>query len=262
MSAAPIPALAWSGVDVDLAGRRILTDVCLSVAPGELVGVVGPNGAGKTTMLRAALGLVPLAAGEVRWSGGRIRRRGPVGYVPQRHDTAWELPLSVRDLVAMGRRTRRLPGLSLRADGRVAVDDALVRAGVAHLADRPIADLSGGQRQRALIARALARRPRVLLLDEPYTGVDAPTQLALDVLLRDLTAEGVAVVLTTHDLRALTRIATRLVVIDGGVRVDAPPAQAVHHPAVQDVFGLHPDLLPAPADPTRSENQEDARAPL
>lgn len=261
---AAAPALAWSGVAVDLAGRRILTDVDLAVDAGELVGIVGPNGAGKTTLLRAALGLVPLASGEVRWSGGRVRRRGPVGYVPQRHDTAWELPVSVRDLVAMGRRTRRAPGLPLRAADRDAIHRALERAGIAHLAGRPIADLSGGQRQRALIARALAREPRVLLLDEPYTGVDAPTQLALDALLRDLAEEGVAVVMTTHDLRALTRIATRLVVIDGGVRVDAPPHEALHHPAVQDVFGLHPDLLPAPAGgaPTRSETLEDARAAL
>ncbi|MDO4240705.1 metal ABC transporter ATP-binding protein [Micrococcus sp.] len=262
MSAAPL--IAWEGVDVDLAGRRILTGVDLAVRARELVGVVGPNGAGKTTLLRAALGLVPLSAGRVRWSGAVLDRRGPVGYVPQRHATAWELPMSVRDLVATGRRTRRRPGLPLRRGDHAAIDAALARADVAHLAERPVADLSGGQRQRALIARALSREPRVLLLDEPYTGVDAPTQLALDGLLRGLAEEGVGVVMTTHDLRALLRVATRLVVVDGGVRVDAEPDTALTHPAVHAVFGLHPDLLPAPAGdaPIRTIPREDARAAL
>jgi manganese/iron transport system ATP-binding protein len=154
-----------------------------------------------------------------------------VGYVPQRHEFAWDFPISVQQAVLTGR-TRtigllRRPG---RAD-RQAVAEALDRVGLTPLARRPIGELSGGQRQRVLVARALALRPRLLLLDEPFTGLDVPTQELLTTLLRELRDEGTAVLMTTHDLPAAAALCGRLCLLNQTVIADAPPSE-LDDPAV------------------------------
>lgn len=222
-----------TGVDVDLGTRPVLRGVDLTVEAGETVAVVGPNGAGKTTLLRTILGLVPARAGTVRLAGRPPKAlRGRIGYVPQRHDADWDLPLSVADLVRTGTRHGRTRG---RRDADVAA--ALERVGLAPVAERPVAALSGGQRQRVLIARALVSAPVALLLDEPYTGVDEPTQRSLTALIDSLAAEGTAVVVTTHDLVAAVTASARLCVVHGAVVLDGPPAEVVADPALAAVFG-------------------------
>jgi manganese/iron transport system ATP-binding protein len=248
-------ALLVDGVSAELGGRLVLQDVGLRVAPGEFVGLIGPNGAGKTTLLRCVLGLVPLLSGRVLVHGRPlVDDRSSVGYVPQRQEFAWDFPISVADAVMTGR-TRaigllRRPG---RAD-REAVDEALERAGIADLRHRPIGELSGGQRQRMLIARALALRPRVLLLDEPLTAVDAPTQDQLIRLLVELTAAVRAIVMTTHDIASTVRACNRMVLLNGTVVGDGTPADLGRDPAIWfKAFGqvvpdgLFPDgVLPVP----------------
>lgn len=227
------PALAVDGVSVDLAGTTVLTGVDLRVDRGELVGLIGPNGAGKTTLIRTVLGLLRPVAGQVRIDGRRTRPgRTPIGYVPQRHDFAWEFPISVAHTVMTGL-TGSL-GL-LRRPGAAhweAVAEALDRVRMTPLADRPVGQLSGGQRQRVLVARALALRPGLLLLDEPFTGLDMPTQELLSGLFTGLAHEGRAVLMTTHDILSALDGCDRLALLNRTVIATGPPARLAADPAV------------------------------
>jgi manganese/iron transport system ATP-binding protein len=233
-------------LDVDLAGRQVLRDVELRVDPGELVGLLGPNGAGKTTLLRAVLGLVAVRSGRVQIDGGSARAaRHRLGYVPQRHEFAWDFPTSV-ELAVMSGRTGllglwRRPGV---ADW-VAAGDALERVQLSDLRTRPVGELSGGQRQRVLVARALATAPGVLLLDEPYTGLDMPTQELLGRLFRELADEGRAVLMTTHDLLGARHDCSRLVLLAGTVIAQGTPEQLRDPAPWMATFGIglqHPVL--------------------
>lgn len=242
MSAAT-PTLAVDGLHVQLGGRPVLHAVDVAVDRGELLGLIGPNGAGKTTLLRTILGLVPPTAGRVLIDGDpRHTRRGDIGYVPQRHDFAWEFPLSVAHVVATGL-TGRL-GV-LRRPGRAewdAVAEALDRVRMSDLADRPIGQLSGGQRQRVLVARALVLHPAVLLLDEPFTGLDMPTQDLLSALFADLAREGRALVMTTHDIAAALYTCDRIALLNRTVVATGAPAVLAADPAVwMSAFSVGPD---------------------
>lgn len=237
-AAEPRPVLEVQDVAVSLGGRRVLDGVDLALEAGEVLGLVGPNGAGKTTLLRTALGLIAPERGRVRIEGAEPRRaRRRVGYVPQKHDVDWNVPMTVRELVLTGRIPRwGVFGRTQPEDVRAAAS-ALDRVGLGALRGRPIAELSGGQRQRALIARALCLEPALLLLDEPYTGVDVPTQELVTELLHSLAGEGTGIVMTTHDLHHAAEHSTRLCVVKGAVLVDDSPRAAIGHPALAEVFG-------------------------
>jgi manganese/iron transport system ATP-binding protein len=211
---------------VELAGRRVLHDVDLDVRAGELVGLIGPNGAGKTTLLRAILGLIPLHSGRIVLDGRAVGdSRGSMGYVPQRHEFAWDFPISVEKAVMTGR-VRRIGWLRRPGQGdHEAVAQALDRVGMTQLRTRPVGELSGGQRQRVLVARALALHPSLLLLDEPFTGLDVPTQELLTALFLELADEGKALLMTTHDLPAAAEMCTRLCLLNETVVATGPPAE-------------------------------------
>jgi manganese/iron transport system ATP-binding protein len=178
-----------------------LDGISATVAPGRSVALIGPNGAGKSTLLRAILGLVPLARGSIRVLGDEpASARRSVAYVPQSESLDPEFPVSVAQVVLMGRYREvgwlRRPG---RADRDLAAV-ALERVGLTDRAGDRFGTLSGGQQQRVLIARAVAQQSRLLLLDEPFNGVDSVTQSLLLDVLGELRADGVAVVISTHDL--------------------------------------------------------------
>ncbi len=243
------PGLEVAGVTVRLDGRVVLDDVTTRVGPGELVGLVGPNGAGKTTLLRAVLGLVAAERGTVTLAGRPVHAaRGLVGYVPQRHEFAWDFPIDVAGAVLNGRTGRvgllRRPG---RAD-RAAAAEAVDRVQLGDLRRRSLRQLSGGQRQRVLLARALALRPEVLLLDEPFTAVDVPTQELLARVLVDAVADGTAVLMTTHDLAGARTACSRLVLLNRRVVADAAPVDLVGSPAWATAFGV-PDHEAVARDP-------------
>ena len=217
-------ALEVRDLTVALGGRSVLYDVNLSVDVGELVGLIGPNGAGKTTLLRSILALVRPSSGQVLVGGRRARSgRSRAGYVPQRHEFAWDFPISVENVVMTGRAGHlgllRRPGV---ADWRI-VGEAIERVGMGDLRGRPVGELSGGQRQRVLVARALALQPSVLLLDEPFTGLDMPTQDLLTDLFFDLSREGKAVLMTTHDLVGALDTCTRIALLNQTIVADGPP---------------------------------------
>lgn len=195
------PALAVRRLSVSYGSRPALWDVDATFPQGALSAIVGPNGAGKSTLLKAVVGLVRADAGQALIEGspaGAALDR--VAYVPQRDAIDWDFPIRVREVVEMGRYRatgwlRRVP----RGD-RVIVEEALERVGMTPFAERQIGALSGGQRQRVFIARALAQRAPLMLLDEPFAGVDARTEASLLGLLRQLAAEGAAIVVVHHDI--------------------------------------------------------------
>ncbi|MDR1237892.1 MAG: anchored repeat-type ABC transporter ATP-binding subunit [Propionibacteriaceae bacterium] len=237
------PVLAVRDVSVALGGRLVLTNVDFNVDRGELVGLIGPNGAGKTTLLRTVLGLLTPASGQVRVAGKASKPgRTPIGYVPQRHEFAFDFPISVANAVATGL-TGKL-GLFRRLDAAAwdSVADALDRVRMTELADRPIGQISGGQRQRVLVARALALQPTVLLLDEPFTGLDMPTQELLSALFAELASEGRAVLLTTHDIPSALYTCDRIALLNRSVIAADTPARLAADPALwMAAFGVGPD---------------------
>jgi ABC-type Mn2+/Zn2+ transport system ATPase subunit len=217
--------------------RAVVTDATLTIRPGDFVGVVGPSGSGKTTLLRAILGtVVP--------SGGTVTR-GPglsVGYVPQVETVNWSFPVTVSEVVLMARtRGRMLPWAS-RSE-RAEVDAVLERLDIGGLGRRHIRELSGGQQQRVFIARALLGRPDLLLLDEPTSGVDVRTRHDVLHLLSDLNADGLAVVLTTHDLNGIASHLPRLVCLNNRVVAVGAPREVITPTVLEATYGAPMDVL-------------------
>lgn len=204
-----------------------LEGVTLTVAPGEAIGIIGPNGSGKSTLLKTIAGLLAPASGSVVVFGQKPRSLAPgsIAYVPQVEAVDWSFPATVRDVVSMGRFPRLKPWQFFGAADRDAVSRAIEAVHMDHLAERHIANLSGGQQQRAFVARAIAQEPRLLLLDEPTTGVDAATEEALREVVRELVAAGLPVLMTTHDLDRVDVWFDRLVVLDRKILAFGTPAE-------------------------------------
>ncbi|MEH1031726.1 metal ABC transporter ATP-binding protein [Micromonospora profundi] len=246
---APVISVEHAAVGYD--GRPVLRDVSLNVTAGEVVAVLGANGSGKSTLIRAVLGLVPLSTGSISLFDQPLRRFRQwqrIGYVPQRLGAGGGVPATVREVVGSGRLARR--GL-LRPPGaadRAAVDAALRAVGLADRAADPVATLSGGQQQRTLIARALAGRPELLILDEPTAGVDAASQEAFAGALRDFVGDGGTVLLVAHELGPLRPVISRAVVVhEGGICHDGPVPDPAGHHAEPDHDHVHPHGPDEPA---------------
>jgi ABC-type Mn2+/Zn2+ transport system ATPase subunit len=201
----------------------------LSVGFGEALGIVGPNGSGKSTLLKTIAGLLEPSAGEVEVLERQPRAlpAGAIAYVPQIEAVDWSFPATVYDVVAMG----RFPRLGLfgrfGAHDRAAVVRALRLVKMQDLAKRHISALSGGQQQRVFVARAIAQQPKLLLLDEPTTGVDASTEEALREVVRELVADGMPVIMTTHDLDRAPEWFDRLIVLDRRVLACGKPEEVL-----------------------------------
>jgi manganese/zinc/iron transport system ATP- binding protein len=204
LSAGSQAAIEVNDLTVAYRDRPVLWDIDVVVPPGVLMAIVGPNGAGKTTLIKAILGLVRPAAGDVAIFGAPYeQQRRLVGYVPQRGSVDWDFPTTVLDVVMMGRYGAlgwfRRPG---RAE-RDAAMRALDQVGMADLHERQISQLSGGQQQRVFLARALVQDAAVYIMDEPFQGVDARTEHAIVALLQELRAKGKTVVVVHHDLQSV-----------------------------------------------------------
>jgi zinc/manganese transport system ATP-binding protein len=213
-----LSAIAFTDVTVELGTRRILSGVSFGVEPGEFVGVMGPNGAGKTTMMRAILGLLPAASGQIEVLGGPPRRgNAAIGYVPQSRRIPQHSGIIGSELLlsAHGGERWGIPWSS--ATDRKAVAAALDRVGATDLARRPVAELSGGERQRLFIAQALVGVPRLLLLDEPLISLDPARQRSIVELVHAVSRElGIAVLFTAHEINPLLRAVDRVLYLGGG----------------------------------------------
>ena len=234
--------LALEAVSVRRGGRAILNDVSLSVAAGEVLGLVGPNGAGKTTLLRAALGLQARSGGDVRLAGrpletlGERERAAIAGYLPQERRVAWNM--LARDIAALG-----AAALSPK-EARAIAEACLAELEVGELAGRGVLDMSGGERARVLLARLLATRAALLVADEPAAGLDPEAQLLILERLRARAEAGAAVIVTSHDLTLAARACDRLAVLHAGTLTAlAPPAEALSRQVLADVFALDGALV-------------------
>jgi manganese/zinc/iron transport system ATP- binding protein len=218
-------AMSVSGLTVAYRHEPVLWQVSVQARVGAVTAIVGPNGAGKSTLIKAALGIVPAAAGTVRFFGEPLERaRRRIAYVPQRTSVDWDFPTSALDVVTMGRYGRlgwfRRPGKSDRA----AAMASLERVDLADLAGRQISELSGGQQQRVFLARALAQDADLFLMDEPFTGVDAATETAIAAVLRELGGQGKSVVAVHHDLSTVEEYFDDVILLNRTVIEDGPVA--------------------------------------
>lgn len=228
------PVFQIQNASVAFGNVLALQNICVAANSGDCLAVVGPNGAGKSTLLRLLLGLAPIKSGNVHVFGeSPSRSRHLIAYMPQKETVDWRFPATVADVVLMGRCCRMGYWPPPSATDRQMVQDALSTVGLLHLANEPIADLSGGQQQRIFLARLLARDARLLLLDEPFNGLDATTQHLLLQLLKKMTQEGRTILTVLHDL-GIARRFPQVLLLNKTVVASGPPAMA-----------LNPNLLAA-----------------
>ena len=243
------PALVdVAGATAVLGGRTIWSGVDATVAAGEFVAILGPNGVGKSTLLKAILGLIPLSAGTVRLLGrppGQANR--DVGYLPQRRSFDASLRVRGLDVVRLGLDGDRwglpVPGRRSRA-ATARVRELVELVGAAGYAHRPIGQLSGGEQQRLLIAQALARRPRLLMLDEPLDSLDLPNQAAIAALIsRIARAENVAVVMVAHDVNPILAYLDRVIYLGQGGAVSGTPQEVITSATLTALYGTPIEVL-------------------
>jgi zinc/manganese transport system ATP-binding protein len=233
---------------VALGGRLIFSDVELAVGRNEFVAVLGPNGAGKSTLMRALLGLVPLAGGSISVLGRPpVRARGQVGYLPQRHSFDASTRIRGIDLVRLGLDGHRwgLPiSRSERRDAHQRVDQVIELVDATPYAKRAIGELSGGEQQRLLIAQALVRGPKLLILDEPLDGLDLANQAAVAALVsRICKAEGVSALLVAHDVNPLLGYLDRVIYMAGGRAVAGPVDEVITAQKLSELYGAPIEVL-------------------
>ena len=199
-------AVACRGLTVSYLQQPVLRDISIDIPAAKMTSITGPNGSGKTTFLRALLGLVAIDAGEIKLFGKPIDHiRHQIAYVPQTESVDWDFPITVEEVVMMGRYPHLGWLKKARKEDNEAVQDALATVKMSDFRDRHIRQLSGGQQQRVFLARALAQQAQMMILDEPFTGIDASTEQALFELIRRLTDEGKTLLVVNHNLSLLRR---------------------------------------------------------
>jgi zinc/manganese transport system ATP-binding protein len=244
-------AVRFEQAAVRLGGRIIWKDLSLSVAPGEFVAILGPNGAGKSTLVKAVLGLLPLAEGRAAVLGlAPGAANDNIGYLPQRRNFDAGTRIRGIDIVKLGLDGARwgipIPGLPSRARDAARVSEVIELVDASGYARQAIGDLSGGEQQRLLIAQALVRRPRLLLLDEPLDSLDLPNQVAVAALVRRICREEkVAVMLVAHDINPILSYLDRVVYIAGGSAVAGRPEDVISSETLTRLYGAPIEVLRA-----------------
>ncbi len=237
--------VAVEGVWAGYGNRAALQEIDFEVPRAKIVGLVGPNGSGKSTLIKVILGTHKVWRGRVQILGQDSRFvRKAVGYTPQIEQVDWEFPVTVREVVAMGRFGRLGPLRWPSAKDKDIVQKCLERVRLADLANRQIGELSGGQQRRALIARALAQEPDVLLLDEPMAGLDATIQHELLALFEDLRDEGKTLIIATHDLSCVSCCFDLALLLNRRKIAYGEPAKVFTKELLDQVFESHLISLP------------------
>ncbi|MEL6717682.1 MAG: metal ABC transporter ATP-binding protein [Bacteroidota bacterium] len=208
-------AISIKGLSVSYDQKRVLTNIYMEIESGHIYGVIGPNGAGKSTLFKAILDLAESDSGKIEVEGNSIKnKRKTVVYVPQKNDLDWTFPTTVYDVVLMGRYPHKGIFQQLnKADHKMAIQ-ALEEVDIVHLKDRQIGELSGGQQQRVFIARALCQEAEILLLDEPFVGVDITTEEKIISILKRLAEEGKTILVVHHDLSSVAEYFDKVILLN------------------------------------------------
>ncbi|MFI4873339.1 MAG: metal ABC transporter ATP-binding protein [Phycisphaerales bacterium JB061] len=224
--------------------KPVLWDVDYDTPANELVAIVGPNGAGKSTFIKACLGLVPTASGQVEFWGQSYRdARSRIGYVPQRESVDWDFPVSAMDVVCMGRYRKIGWCRPVTKKHKLAAMECLERVGMHDFAKRQISQLSGGQQQRVFLARALAQESDLYFMDEPFAGVDAATERAIVEVLRALKDQGKTVITVHHDLQTVPEYFDHVILLNMRVVAAGPVAEVFTQENLQKTYGGRLTLL-------------------
>lgn len=234
----PKHAIQVEHLTVSYGGKPVLVDISLEVPAGSVVGILGPNGAGKSTLIKALMGFVRRDFGEVVLFGKPVEdARGHVAYVPQRGQIDWSFPVTVWDVVLMGRYMYTPWYRSIQARDRELALIALEQVRMTDFRHRQIGQLSGGQQQRVFMARALAQQSPILLLDEPFAGVDAATERAIAGLLKQSKAEGKTVMVVHHDLETAAEFFDQVVILNRRLYAYGEPAAVLQENLLAEVYG-------------------------
>jgi len=221
-------------------GHTALFDASFTIPTGTIAALVGVNGSGKSTLFKAIMGFLRLAQGRIRVLGMPVQdalRRNLIAYVPQSEDVDWNFPVLVEDVVIMGRYGHMGMLRRPKAADRAAVDAALARVNMTDLRHRQIGELSGGQKKRVFLARALAQESRVILLDEPFTGVDVKTEDQIIALLQDLRDEGRVMLVSTHNLGSVPDFCDRTILIKGTILAHGTTGEVFTQANLEQAFG-------------------------
>lgn len=247
MNADTTPVIQAEGLCKRYGAAAAVDRASFAIGRGEVFGLLGPNGAGKSTLLKVIAGMLPPSHGHVTFRGEEITGSTPcITYVPQRSDADWTFPISVLEATMLGLAPSRSRWKPFSRQDRERTMHALEQVGMDHLARAQIGALSGGQQQRVFLARALLACGEVLLLDEPFTGVDVPTQEMLVGLFDNLRQQGTAIVYATHDLQQAARTSDRVVLLNGEVIASGPPSRAMDHDSLHRTFGGQVIVLRSP----------------
>ncbi len=232
-----VPAIEVRNLTVSYGPVPALLDVSLSIAPGQLVGVIGPNGSGKSTLLKSLLGFVKPDFGDVELFGEDAdQAKGRVAYVPQRGSVDWDFPVTVGEVALMGRYGKQRWWRDMSAEDREIADYALEQVRMSEFRDRQIGQLSGGQQQRVFMARAIAQGSEILLLDEPFAGVDAATERAILDVLETTREAGRTLVVVHHDLTTASEYFDSLILLKQRLFAHGTPAQVLHPELLSEVY--------------------------
>lgn len=233
------PPLELDSISLRYDGVPVLEGISFQLKPGELLAVVGPNGAGKTTLFRVIAGTLSPSSGSVRIFGHNPSGHVCIAYLPQRSQIDWTFPVTVREVVMMGR-VRKIGFFHWpkKRDWEL-VSKSLERVGIEDLGDRQIGELSGGQQQRAFLARALAQEADLILLDEPLSGLDIPSQEAIFDILGGLREEGIAALVATHDLNLAATYFDKVMLLNRRMVALGPPDQIISEPILIQAYGDH-----------------------
>ncbi|MEH0155912.1 metal ABC transporter ATP-binding protein [Limibacter armeniacum] len=232
------PAIELHNLTVTYDGKPAAWNLDYTLPQGQLIGIMGPNGSGKSTSMKAMMGLVPLASGEVQLFGKPLDSvRNRVAYVPQRGSVDWDFPASVLDTVLMGRLNRKnIFKRTSKQDKEIALE-CIKKVRLEKFVHRQISQLSGGQQQRVFIARALAQQADLYLLDEPFAGVDAATENAIIDLLKEMKEEGKTVVVVHHDLQTAPAYFDWLLLMNTRLVASGPTEMVYKEEILNDAFG-------------------------
>ena len=238
------PAITIQGLSVSYDKKRVLSNIYLELPQGKVIGLIGPNGAGKSTLFKAILGLVEINTGIISINGSPAnagRRR--IAYVPQRDDVDWQFPASVLDIVMMGRYPYKKWYQSLGREDRQAAEEAMAALDIPDLAHRQIGELSGGQQQRVFIARALCQGAEIFLLDEPFVGVDIPTEQKIISILKALSEAGKTTLVVHHDLSTIDTYFDEVVMLNQRLIASGPTSATFTRENIAATYGPQLTIL-------------------